>query len=450
MAVAMAMSLAACGPKEPTAQELVDGIGSIDAKKYSEISLSVDMTYSGGDVDSMSIEADAEVADGIVHLSDVSMNVGSSGFTMKIGLEAWLDLAGDVGYMNLSMFGEETGWAKTDIDDDGSGFDVKDADLSKAVEKLTEGATLELQERDKKSEDDYVVRWTMDADVLKSLAKSIGSGDASSMDISSAEGSMRFDHGSRQLKGLALACDMSMDGEDVTFDLVADIKKLNEDGELFIPEDVVEEASKNGESDVGGLFGFDGADDEVDPGFSVGGGGIGDQPFGQTPGGAQDGTVSSYGDHSNLNMDGEGTDELLDGLAAYLADYDQMGNVYVHHYDGYAVLGWYPATGDEWMGSIELTHYQVVSEYADPRADFENDVKFLGEYTGTEPTYGGMDESDAVFIREGSNSFDLDYVCCGDNGVYIESTIHCYEHKTNDEIMEHLLYLVGAVSSYTG
>lgn len=450
LAAAMVFSLTGCGPKEPTADELVAGVKAVDGSKYTSMSVSLELAYpDGGDVDGLSVEGDVEAAGSVVHIDDMTMKVEADGFSMSIGLAAWIDGDKHEGYMDMSLFGEKTGWSKADIEDD-TGVDPSKLDMSELAGKLTDGATLELQERDKKSKDDYVVRWTMDPAALAEMVDKINQDDDADADIKSAEGSMRFDYGTRQLKGVSVACDMEVDGERASFDLVADINELNADKTLSVPEDVIKEAETNGDG-TGGLDGiFGGGDDPVDPGFGAGGGEPLDPGFGvgtETPG---PGGSTGYAGYDNLQVDGSGSDELMDGLGTFLADYDPMGSIYVHHYDGYSTLSWYPATGDDWSGSINLTHYTVMNEYADPKRDFEDGVDFLAGYLGVDPTYGGKDESDAVFITDGNGARNLEYVSYSDNGLYIESTVHSYTEETDDEIMEHLLYIVGVVGGYQG
>lgn len=450
LAVAMAFAFAGCGPKEPTAEELVAGVKTVDGDKYASMSFSLDLAYPDGeDVDGLSVEGSMEVAGSVVHIDDMAMNVEADGFSVAIGLAAWIDGDKREGYMDMSLFGEETGWSRADIDDD-TGVDPSKLDVPGLIGKLTESAVLELRERDRKSTDDYVVSWRMDPVALAGLMDEISQDDDFDVDIKSAEGAMRFDHGTRQLKGVSIACDMEVDGEKAVLDLVADIKALNADEVLSIPDDVIKEAEANG-NNTGGLDGiFGGGDDPVDPGFNFGGGDLPGSGSGAGTEGPEPDGSTGHGGHGNLEMDGSGSDELMDGLGVFLADYDPMGSVYVHHYDGYSMLAWYPGTGDDWSGSISLTHYTVVNEYADPKRDFENGVDFLTSYLGVDPTYGGKEESDAVFITDGDGARNLEYVSYGDDGLYIEATVHSYTEETDDEIMGRLLYIVGAVGGYQG
>lgn len=448
MALAMVFSLAGCsglpfGDKAPTAEDLMDGLQAMDPSKYND--LGIEMAISGsqdGQAVDIGLEAGVEMAGNIMHIYDMSLDMGMSGFSLTVGLEGWLDLDGNTQYMSMSALGMDSGWTKSTSDgsDSFSMDSLMDAmgasDGNNAVEYV-----LEPHEKGQ----DWAVSWTADGGDLASLADGFASDyGVDGVDDVAVSAKAWFDEESHAIKSITVTADSSADGTDASVDIRIEFRTMNGDGSLSIPADVIESAVE--ESDSGNLFGGVGGDvidpfgsgDDADPGF---GGFDGDDAFSRPSDLEYDGLSSG-----KLVNDGDGTDELMDSLAARIVELDpDCNNVYVYHYSGCTTVSYY-TSGDDWSGSLMIERVFDPS-WGSAEDEFIDQAEFLrGWNEGSDPY--SEDEHNILFLTEGSlGCWDLDYATW-EGDIYMSADVYTYGDSSAEDVMQYLLTMMGNAAVY--
>lgn len=438
MAVAMTLGLAACGAKEPTAQELMDSVRDMEMSGYTDVTMKMKVSGKTDGVDAdIDLDASVETSGDIMHIYDMEMGIGTEGFNMAVKMEGWIDQKSEKGYMNMSLMGMESGWMAEDMNSSDEDPAAGMSDLMNSVQDLGEGEEPTLKEH--KKGEDYVVTWTVKSKDMKETIGALAE-DYTDVTFGDAVAEATFDAETKQIKSISVKSDAETDGDSADIEVMFIFNTLNGDKELEIPEEVIEEAKTNDGNGFG--FNFGGDDDTEDPGAGTGMlPGIGSDAGGDTNEHTEMQPDATDGEGHGLHNDGDGEDAYIDNLGAKLAADYPDSDVYVYHYSSESTVSWYPETNMDWSGDIEVNHV-TDTEWTTAEHEFTHNVEFLTEWYGQEPR--DKDANNAIFIQEDNGTLTLDYNAY-DGDVYIEATVHVYNDLTEEDAMGYLAMMLEAV-----
>lgn len=230
--------------KEPTAKELMGGVPQTDPEKFYDLDIAMDMTMSvDGQDATMTLAGRAEGRGALMHLYDMDMSVGASGFNLTITMEMWIDMAEDVMYARMDLLGQDSGWLRMAGSLADAGFSFSGlTDAAGGVGKLdTDAVDLVLEPHEKGS--DYVVTWTGDGAALREMAGMLNGlseleDGAGEVDVRSALMTACFDEETRALKSVRIESETDGSGSAAAVRVTVTYHEMNGDKELAIPQDV--------------------------------------------------------------------------------------------------------------------------------------------------------------------------------------------------------------------
>ena len=429
LAFGMLLSLAACAKKEPTAEELLAGARNVntDECQSMDVHAGVAAAADGEDV-SLTLDAGVEVQSDIIHISNMKMEIGTMGITMMVTAVGWLDAENKVSYMNMTAFGETSGWVKSEMDNGDDGFSVdsllakfSDADIIKNVA-MAEHAKGE----------DYVVTWELDGKAFADVMNDTGDENLNlDLDDATANCSATFDEETQRMKTLDVICDVSKDEGDGTVEFSVVFNKPDVDKTLVIPSEVLDEAVES--EDGADIFSFgDGTEVEpVLPEYSTEG-----QPD-ETFGGYDDDAGYNYGgDGGSVTNDNAGYDDVIDPLAEQVAatDVNHKG-IYVYHYDGMASMS-YSTGGLDWVGDVMVEHMDPEA-WGSAENAFLDQVDWLHTWYGNEPIAGSVEDKSVTFAKLDDGQYEID-LAAWNGDMYISADIYTYGGMSAADAVGHL------------
>ncbi len=409
--------------KEPTSQELLAGVLPVDTKQYYDFSVSAKYTgKTGGAPVEMTISMSMEGNDKIAHIYDTSMSIGTEGMSFDISMESWGDSESKMTYTRGSFFGQDTGWQK-------SAMKAEEAESANSIAELpvlltglgADNIEPDLQEHEKGT--DYVLTWQVPIEEFKTTLQSmVSKTEASEGSVISTE-SMDFgDIQAVNVKAtfaeedqLLKFVEVGGSGTETSMNLVVNLKSVNKqvDKVLSVPSDVVSTATEKSEDDAG--FDFSGAfgDDSLDTG--TGNTSTIDMILTtdiSAPVFPESGILGEpiYSDTVAYSNDGEGYDEILDGvLVPKIMATDANPTIDVTHTEDVSVLS-YTYSAGSWYGSLYITHVttddplnEIATEYA------QSFDYYLGMYGENGLLLGSKEESAYAFGASDGVSTALSY-----------------------------------------
>lgn len=395
-ALILALSLCACGNKnpaddgEPTVESLAAKLAAVGDEGYLSAAMSVHMTLQEEGV-AMGVDMSADIeSDGhISHMSDIGVNMAGDGFSVDLTMETWYNEETGETYQNGVFMDEETGWTKSIMESGDAGVNI----MADALGELVDVTTARM---DQNSAGEYLLTWTASPESMATfLTASVGN-YADGVPMGDAAVQAVFDRATQEPVSMTMTStylDENNSGCSISF--IMEFAETNGDKVLAIPEDIIKNA--------------------VEEGYNF----------------TDDMEVSHNG---KLYSDGEGSDPVIDALAAYLADNDEgCEYVYLWHYDGSASLDW-STYGDDWYGAAAVDHAgpnyvsELESAYADRLAQIEEQYGAPREKT----------ETSAVYISSDYNTVSVRCVTL-DDGYYYEYAIAMLDVSgTEEQALERL------------
>lgn len=413
MVLCTALSLAACGKKDDvTAEGLMAALRNMDPAAHYVARADLDLAAEqDGQAVSMKLGMDLESCGGVSHVSNGEIALGAEGVSFSIGLEAWSDQAAKAAYANMSIMGMESGWSKSDLSElEGvaGGMDAAWPD----------GTQFILADREK--DQDYTVNWTIPPEALKQAVEGLSDGAASGMlpgmtdvtggmDISSCTGTAVFSKDGMQPKSVAV--DLAGTGISSCRLVISFSTFGGEPTALSVPQEVIDAAAAAGS----GADGWDPSGGTDGDGWDLDGDGAG---------------AVEEADYSN---DGDGYDELIDGMGEALRNaMPEGGSASVLHYSDHAELSFrYDPGNSGWYGDVQVRN---VSGDGSAAEYFASDKAFYDDWYDAGPAAQGDDY--AIYYRTG----EMNYVCIvGD--MTVDASVYS-SGGDYDAMMEHLTELL--------
>ena len=426
LVLAMLLSLAACAKKEPTAEELLEGIRKVDASKFQDLDLSVSMTTEqDGQAMDFTMKSGVAMRGDVVHIYDMSVDVGMSGLSITVKAEGWLDSANKVSYMNMSALGQESGWTKSAMDDSEMNFDVKNMLDKFSKDEVMRNLTLQEHE----GGEQYVVTWEFDVDALADIMSTLPA-ECDSTRVDSVTAAAWFDEATHDLVTLQVGTGVSDDDGMVDINVMFMFKTWNGDEKLAIPSEVVETAVED--SDSSDPFGFDSMmeDDEPEPQLP-------DYEPDDSFGGYDDDAGYDYsGDGGPVTNDGEGYDEVIDPLAEQVAlnDPNHKG-IWVYHYGGMTSMN-YSTGGLDWIGDVMVEHMDPET-WGSAEDAFKEQADWLRTWYGGDPVTGSVEEKSVTFAKLDEGNYEID-LAAWNGDMYISADIYTYGGMSAEDAVGHL------------
>lgn len=414
LALAMTVSLAACGGSKVTAQGLLDGIPEIDQGRYQDIVMDIKVETTGGDMGgtgAIGLKCGIEAAGNVWHMYDGSMSVGASGFDMSFEMESWMDMTSGQNYSRMTIFGQDSGWTSSGS---GDGLSIDTPELSDFMSGLPDiwkdaGTEPALADRGKK--DDYVVTYKIPASAVNSVMDMMGEAESGGLDIGDLDVSMLFSVDNQSLKQVRV----TGTGADGAIDMNIVFRAINGDKTLAIPDDIKAAAVS-------------------DPGFDLGL--SGDDGF-------SSGVFEDWPEEDDVYWaDSDGQDEMIDGMGLKLSrTVSAPDTVRVWHMSDYSELD-FTHTGYDWHGSLDVRHY-VTDEYGGADGYFSGQRDFCAEYySDLEPYFSNATE--IIYIRDGN---EMDMCRLLGDGVTISAEIYLDGDEASEDA---LLARLGELLSMAG
>lgn len=407
LAAMLVLGLTACGGKAPTAESLLSDVQKLDTEKYYSMNLDVSASAETDEGDgSVDISLVAEGRGDVVHLDDVDVKIGVSGFSMRVSAEAWIDLDAGTSYIDAELMGQRSGWIESSLGDDPFSQDDIASIANVLCDVNLDKIEPELLEREKG--DDYVVTWEMDGDgmveVLEDAMESFDSApDLSDADVDTIKVEAVFDAETQDLKSFVIAAE-----GDVTFSLGVEFTARNVDEELEIPSKVIKAAAESetdeGEWTLGG--------DEFDVDSS-------DESDAFEP--------VSGSENELISNDGAGYDEIIDPMAEVIASKDPgLTYLSVSHYTGGETARLSYATGeDDWNGSIAIERVKSPDDWNSAEKSYKDQCDFLASWYESAPAGGGANEKFVIYVDD--SSYLKAELACYDDDFFISGSVYVYD-----------------------
>ena len=411
---AMVVLLSACGDKT-TAQSLLDGVPEMDPNRYQNIvfNMKSETAESGeGTSGAVSFTVGVEKSGNIWHVYDGAIKVGAAGFEMSFDLEGWVDGGSGVTYTKMSMFGQDSGWSRSTIDDT-SEFGVDAYDVSNVMNNISglwQNASTEPVLSDHGKNEDYIITYKIPETVVNNIMDSLGESGIGTGDL---DVSMSFANDSKALKQVRVTGSST----EAAIDLSIAFRAINGDTTLVIPEDVISSAVDDSDSGFGLDSGFD-------SGFDAG-------------------IFDDWPEEDELYWaDSDGQDELIDGMGLRLSrSVSSPDTIRVWHMSDYSELD-FAHTGSGWHGTLNVRRY-TTDEYGGAAGYFAGQRDFCAEYyPDVEPYFSN--DTEVVYTRDGN---ELDMCRILNDGVTISAGIYLDVDEGSDDI---LLAKLGEILSMAG
>ena len=271
--------LCACS-KKPEPEELINGFSEISKDGYVSFEANInyhvkmeDGTKTGSDV-----ESNVELSDQIAHFEDCTMKVEVSGLKLELELNYWIDE--DVRYLRAQMADNDSGWIIMDMEND----DIEQ--LKEALFGLSSDLLDDIVLKETEKNENYIVTGTIAGKEFYDL---YGENFVNSNTIQNMTGisedafkdlvldaELEFDYETNQIVCMSFvvneeASELPEDMKEIEYELSIIFHEIDPEnnGELEIPEDVIDEAVP--ESENNSIFSFNDPEvSEETPANSIG------------------------------------------------------------------------------------------------------------------------------------------------------------------------------------
>lgn len=424
LSLAMALALSACSgfpgfsgkSKAPEAADLAARIAETDLSGYYDVSMAMYGAVEDGDgAGRITLEADVESDGTVTHIKDMSMGFGMEGMALELSAEAWTDQLSRKAYMDMRVLGQDTGWVVSGLDD----ADISMIGMDSTVGSLSgvapdEGSDARVLDHEPGSS--WVLEWSIDPSSLDGLMDSMADADTAGMGdrIQSLTAQAAFSEQDHVLESISIRG--SGDGADLSIAMA--FHAIGGGTKLSVPKEVIDAAVEGGADDGFGGYG-------------------GDDGYGSDSDGDYDDNGSDWLKMSSdgYMTDGDGYDELIDGMAkAAAAKCGDGESVTVLHYSDYAEMT-VRHDGDDWSGEIGVRNVTDDS-YGGARYYFDSEKEFLSGWYSDD---GPVEESDTMFLyMKNDNELDLGEI---DGNVTVSASAYTYEASSLETLKGYAYYL---------